>query len=262
MATQLADLLTYGFVGLADPVTAPAPLPKAATWWLADDACEAPDFHEVSPRLRSVVLTLGAPVADRRLLGAMVALTVQKSDATHNVISLPPPERHEDIAEHLTRGASSEVTRRAQMMRECRRQRLGLSANLSADEINAAIYTAYIVPVAEVAIAQLFNDKPQVRVSATPPPNHVIANQFAALAPQADDPLSDNVYALAMRTGFHSHTSIVMKPWLQLSPFHFGLKARRAKALTEVMQRAALSTPQLCLLSMIGEKGHQNTRSD
>jgi hypothetical protein len=257
-ATQYADLLMYGVVGLAAPVETFAPVLEAATWWVEGTPKATPAFHEISSKLRNVVLKTGAPVADRRLLGAMVALGQEKNHPEHCVVVLPMPQTPESIAEHLTRTATKEIQHRIQMLREHRRQQLGLSARLEASQIDDAIYRAFIVPSAEVAFAHLFPEAPAVRISTTAPLAQTTPKHFARLAPQADEPLSSNVFALAMRTGFHGHTSKAVKPWLQLSPFQFGLQARRANAPSEVMQRIALSTPQLCLLSTIGLKGNQN----
>ena len=254
MATQLADLLTYGLVGLAEPVIASA-LPEGATWWTADTSGDAPTFGQISPQLRAVVIDRGAPVADRRLLGAMITMKGQTDTPQDNVIYLPPPESVTDLTKHLTRRAAKEVASRAMMLREYRRQQLGLSAKLPAAQTDAAIYDAFVVPAAQAAIAQVSNGHQQVRISATPPPAQRDIRHFVPLCPQADDPLSENVFALAMRTGFHGTTSVAMKPWVHLSPFHFGLQVRRAKAPSEMMHRIALSTPQLCLLSTRTVKG-------
>ena len=155
-ATQYADLLMYGVVGLAAPVETFAPVLEAATWWVEGTPKATPAFHEISSKLRNVVLKTGAPVADRRLLGAMVALGQEKNHPEHCVVVLPMPQTPESIAEHLTRTATKEIQHRIQMLREHRRQQLGLSARLEASQIDDAIYRAFIVPSAEVAFAHLF----------------------------------------------------------------------------------------------------------
>ena len=83
------------------------------------------------------------------------------------------------------------------------------------------------------------------------PPAGVSVTGFAPLSPQADDPLSDNVFALAMRTGFHGAQAALLRPWLRLSPFQFGRALCRAQPVSQMTQRLALAVPQLCLLSTV-----------
>ncbi|GAA4222703.1 hypothetical protein GGQ68_001025 [Sagittula marina] len=253
LPSALADLLTYGLVGLSTPGAARDPLPDA-TWWCVATNTDGPGFHQVSPRLREVAVSLTTPVADARLLGAMVAL---RAATGSHVLHLPLPDTAGRGRRHLTRRGAAAVASRALMLREHRRQLLGLSARLDPGQIDNAIYSAFFAPVAEAALGAALGPKKQVRIAAQVPDTQC-PKAIAPLTLRGDDPVSDNVFALAMRLGFHGAKASLFKPLVRLSPGHFGLQVRRSAAPSLAMQRIALSVPQIHLLSSLNAKGWRN----
>jgi hypothetical protein len=85
----------------------------------------------------------------------------------------------------------------------------------------------------------------RIRVTASPRP---VTHPFAAFVARADDPLSDNVYALAMRTGFFGPNARAIKPWMSLSPMHFRRLLRACHPPNPGLQSAAISVAQISLL--------------
>ena len=245
--TLLADLWSYGVAGLGAVPCPVASLPEMTETWGAvaegggDCSLTPPAFHRVSVSLRQTVADLGVVVADGRVLGAMAALT---KPAPMRCLVLPHAVSSEGFAGLLTRKGRTLAGRKRLLLREARRQALGLSASREPDEIEAAIYAAYVLPAVQRVFDNLYGAG-RVWVTASSCP---LTHPFAPLVARADDPLSDNVYALAMKTGFFGPNARAVKPWMSLSPAHFRRLLRACHPPDPGLQSAALSVAQISLL--------------
>lgn len=261
MATRLADPCAYGLVGVETPEASSA-LPEAAAWWQADATLPCDGFHKISPRLRDIALSLDAPVVDQTVLGAIEAIEPEEGPV---IVSLPLPARPAAPAAlrpYLAARNAKTVCTRMVMLREYRRECLGLSARLSAETIDEAIYRAFILPVA-AQVLRLGSGLTKLHVTAETPPEGASVRRFAPFFARGDDPLSQNIFALAMRTGFHGQRAALMRPWLRLSPFQFGRAAARSSSTpSPVLTRLALAVPQLTLLCSIKPEINPQTQSE
>ncbi|MGL6211534.1 MAG: hypothetical protein ACRC14_17065, partial [Paracoccaceae bacterium] len=157
---------------------------------------------------------------------------------------LPHVGASDGFAGLLTRKGRTMAGRQRLLLREARRQALGLSARRPADEIEAAIHAAFVLPSLQRVFDHLHGEG-CVRVTASP---RRVTHPFAPLVPLPDDPLSDNVYALAMRTGFFGPNARAIKPWMTLGPGRFRRLLRAARPPDPGVQTAALAVAQISLL--------------
>lgn len=243
---HLADLLSHGVVACDTPQ--PCPVPDPGALWLVPDAETAPTaLHAVSAPLRAVLRDSGLPLADPAALGVLGWIAAQKRLPERLVVSMPAPPATAQTWRFVTRSQRSRLQQRALMLHEERRQALGLSARRPEAEIAAAIRAAYLLPRLQQQLSALLPEGVTLQVTDAAPPADARTEGYAPLAAQPTDPLSDNPFALAIRTGFFGPHRAALQQVFRLSPGRFGGALRRAGRAEPPDLRTALLIPQFAL---------------
>lgn len=248
--TILADLARYGIVAAAAP-QALDPVPSAAVpLRFAGDKASMPS---ASPALRAALAQTGEPVCHPHVVSVMALGALTQTALVVQIPAVTETETQRFLS-HLQRAQREAVATRIAMLREIRRQALGLPARTDDETVQAAIRASFVAPVMSRTFAAATGATVHVTLEA--PAASEDAIDVPLLSPEIDDPLSINPFALAIRSTFFCAHAKPLRGLFRCTPHAFGRGLSRKGHASQGDLMAALAMIELSFLSIPSETNH------
>lgn len=245
----IADLALYGVALQSEPAfIAPATLPDGPQLRLAFRPGRQPGFAEYAAPLRNFAAHSGTLLTHPELLAT---LTLAGTGEAVVLLPLAPIASPARFLSHLAPQACQAVKSQMLVLTEQRRRALGLSATVSAGVLHQRILTDGLGPAIAAQLTQCLGLEPD-RLALVDPGQRFDAQPCELALPLlgADDPLSVNVIALAIRRGFFGPRPRSLGKYFVVSPHRFGRALAREPQLQPGDVAAALAACQFSFLSL------------